>query len=104
MLQPSINTRIGSRESNLIPLYEHLYKYPLVEALLERRSRRFGKGMHLQGGPLTYSSAQRPQPLTIEEEAALAFAACGITGYVTAEFPYERGGNKMTQFVGRTAA
>src|SRR5439155_25219830 len=32
------------------------------------------------------------------------FAACGITGYVTAEFPYERGGNKMTQFVGRTAA
>ena len=38
-----------------MPLHEHLYKYPLVEALLERRSRRFGKGMHLQGGPLTYS-------------------------------------------------
>jgi hypothetical protein len=86
--------------------------YPLLEALLHRRSRRFGKGMKLEGGPLAYTSAQAPEPLTVEEEAALAFAACGITGYALAELPFAAapasatgaGGNIMTHFVGRTAA
>src|SRR5919198_1737339 len=88
---------------------ERLARYPLLEALIERRSRRFGKGMRLEGGPLAFTSASPPQPLTIEEEAALAFAACGITGNVLAELPYERsgtpessGGNIMAQFIGRT--
>ncbi len=39
--------------------------YPLLEALIERRSRRFGKGMHLDGGPLSYQSERPPQPLTV---------------------------------------
>ncbi len=85
--------------------------YPLFEALLHRRSRRFAKGMTLPSGPLAYASAHPPDPLSFEEEAALAFAACGITGYALAELPYEPGagpetggGNIMTHFVGRTAA
>jgi hypothetical protein len=92
-------------------LQERLADYPLVQALCERRSRRFGKGMRLSGGPLSYASDQPPQPLTLEEEAALAFAACGITGYALAELPYQTGqepesgsGNIMAQFVGRTVA
>jgi hypothetical protein len=67
--------------------------------------------MHLHGGPLAYESAERPERLSLEEEAALAFAACGITGYALAELPYQTGGlrnassgNIMTHFVGRTAA
>jgi hypothetical protein len=79
--------------------------------MIERRSRRFGKGMSLNGGPLAYSSTLSPQPLSMEEEAALAFAACGITGPALAELPYESGdapeagsGNIMTHFVGRTVA
>jgi hypothetical protein len=66
--------------------------------------------MKLNGGPLAFESARAPQPLTIDEEAALAFAACGVTGYALAELPYETGnvpeaggGNIMKQFVGRTA-
>lgn len=66
--------------------------------------------MNLNGGPLAYISREAPLPLTSQEEAALAFAACGITGYATAELPYESGsapnaggGNIMKQFVGRTA-
>lgn len=78
--------------------------YPLLEALLHRRSRRFAKGMKLEGGPLSYASAKPPEPLTLEEEAALAFAACGITGYALADLPYDVGGNIMTHFFGRTAA
>jgi hypothetical protein len=89
---------------------ERLERYPLLEALIRRRSRRFAVGMILNGGPLAYQSARAPEPLSFEEEAALAFAACGVTGYALAELPYETGsipdaggGNIMKQFVGRTA-
>jgi hypothetical protein len=92
-------------------VYDSLARYPLLDALTERRSRRFGKGMSLNGGPLAYQSTHAPQPLSIEEEAALAFAGCGITGFALAELPYESGnvpeaggGNIMTHLVSRTAA
>jgi hypothetical protein len=90
---------------------ERVARYPLMEALLERRSRRFGYGMNLNGGPLAYDSSHAPQPLTLGEEAALAFAGCGITGYTVADLPYESGaapeaggGNILINFVGRTVA
>jgi hypothetical protein len=90
---------------------ERMARYPLLEALLERRSRRFGYGMNLNGGPLAYDSARAPQPLALEEEAALAFAGCGITGPVVADLPYDSGeaheaggGNIMINLVGRTVA
>ena len=90
---------------------EQLAGYPLLEALIERRSRRFGNGMRLNGGPLYYKSVRPPQPLTLDEEAALAFAGCGINGYTLAELPYESGavpeaggGNIIINFVGRTVA
>ena len=89
---------------------ERLAQYSLLEALLARRSRRFGKGMRLNGGPLAYESAHEPEPLSLADEAALAFAACGITGYTMAELPYQAGdvaeaggGNIIVHFVGRTA-
>src|ERR1051325_11246738 len=90
---------------------ERLAHYPLIDALIKRRSRRFGTGMRLENNPLAFASVVRPQPLTLEEEALLAFAACGITGNVLAELPYEpvadpesAGGNIMAQFIGRTVA
>jgi hypothetical protein len=49
--------------------------------------------------------------LSLEEEAAMAFAGCGITGFALAELPYQTGalkeagsGNIMTHFIGRTVA
>jgi hypothetical protein len=88
-----------------------LNDYPLFEALLRRRSRRFAPGLNLQGGPLAYASEHSPLPLNLEEQAALAFAACGITGHALAELPYADsaepetgGGNIMMHLVGRTAA
>ena len=89
---------------------KQLAHYSLLDALLARRSRRFGKGMRLNGGPLAYASVHEPEPLSLAEEAALAFAACGITGYTMAELPYQAGdvagaggGNIIMNFVGRTA-
>src|ERR1700738_5196317 len=88
---------------------KQLAHYSLLDALLARRSRRFGKGMCLNGGPLAYASAHEPDPLSLVEEAALAFAACGITGYTLAELPYQTGevaeaggGNIIVHLVGRT--
>ena len=89
---------------------KQLAHYSLLDALLARRSRRFGKGMRLNGGPLAYASVHEPEPLSLAEEAALAFAVCGITGYTMAELPYQAGdvagaggGNIIMNFVGRTA-
>jgi hypothetical protein len=56
-------------------------KVPLFDVLLRRRSRRVGLGMAIPAGPFQYTSPHTPFPLTEDEEAALAFAACGITGY-----------------------
>jgi hypothetical protein len=85
--------------------------YPLLEALISRRSRRFARGMSMNGGPLQYESTREPEPLSLEEEAALAFAGCGITGPTLAELPYESGGeneagsgNIIVNLVGRTVA
>lgn len=65
---------------------EHLTGYPLLEALLERRSRRFSTGMEIEAGPTAYSSDQDPQPLTETEQAILTLAACGITGPALADW------------------
>ena len=83
-----------------------LGSYPLLTALRERRSRRFGLGMKLPDGPLAFASRHPPAPLTEEEEAALAFAACGITGHALADLCYAPGGGGgiMAGLVGRTIA
>ena len=48
---------------------------PLMDVLLARRSRRFAFGSTLQGSALAYHSDSAPVPLSIDEEAILAFAS-----------------------------
>lgn len=80
--------------------------YPFLTALRERRSRRFALGMKIPAGPLAYESRHPHQPLTEDEEAALIFAASGITGHALADLCYARGegGAIMGGLVGRTIA
>lgn len=82
---------------------QQLFTYPLIDALLGRRSRRFGLGMVMPAGPLAYKSRHRSRPLTVEEEAILAFAAAGVTGYALADLCYApgQGGNIMNGLIGR---
>jgi hypothetical protein len=81
-------------------------KATLFEVLLNRRSRRVGLGMSIPAGPFQYASARPPIPLTEDEEAALAFAACGITGYALADLSYGNGegGSMLAGRLGRTVA
>jgi hypothetical protein len=87
-------------------LIEELDRYPLWSALRERRSRRFGRGMKIPGGPLAYESKLKPVPLSEDEEAAMVFAACGITGHALADLCYAKdgGGSIMAGLVARTIA
>src|SRR5215813_2341932 len=80
-------------------------KATLFQVLLRRRSRRVGLGMVIPSGPFQYTSPHRPIPLTEEEEAALAFAACGVTGYALADLSYGagEGGSMLVGRLGRTA-
>jgi hypothetical protein len=80
--------------------------YPLLTALRERRSRRLGLGMKIPAGPLAYESRHKPRPLTEDEEAAMVFAACGITGHALADLCYTKdgGGGIMAGLVARTIA
>lgn len=80
--------------------------FSLWAALLSRRSRRFAAGLELPAGPLAFGSRFAPVPLTTDEEAALVFAAAGITGPALADlgFAAGQGGNIMAGLVGRTIA
>ncbi|MDR8391971.1 hypothetical protein NC796_12505 [Aliifodinibius sp. S!AR15-10] len=76
----------------------------LIKILKGRRSRRFGLGMEMESGPMAYKSRHEGLPLTEEEEALLAYAACGITGHALGDLVYDRGqgGTIMAGLSGRT--
>lgn len=88
------------------PLLEQIANFPLLAALRERRSRRFGLGMKIPAGPLAYQSRHKPRPLSEDEEAAMVFAACGVTGHALADLCYskEGGGGIMAGLVARTVS
>ena len=60
--------------------------------------------MAMDAGPLAYRSRHPGLRLTEGEEALLAFAACGITGYALADLAFGpgQGGTIMAGLVGRT--
>lgn len=97
-MTPATRTPLDSRES--------LESFPLLTALRERRSRRFGLGMKIPAGPLAHASRHPAEPLSEAEEAALVFAACGVTGHALADLAYAKGGGGsiMAGLVARTIA
>src|SRR5262249_11477718 len=64
----------------LLPQVEKAWNFPLFEAIVGRRSRRFGFGMELGHGPFSYKSDKAPVPLDEAETAILIAAATGVTG------------------------
>jgi hypothetical protein len=60
---------------------EEAVRFPLVEALLGRRARRFSVGSELPDGPLAYTSTQPPLPLDELEQMLVLTATTGNTGW-----------------------
>src|SRR5262245_52412946 len=59
-----------------------LFSYPLMSAITERRTRRVARGTSIESGPISYTSSNKPSPLTPLEEAILVVST-GMTGRVT---------------------
>lgn len=60
---------------------EQAVQYPLIEALHNRRARRFSMGAELPDGPLAYKSKHKPIPLNDMEQMMVLTAAAGNTGW-----------------------
>ena len=64
------------KNTKIPPGLEDTLSFPLIEALLGRRSRRFFMGAEIPDGVLAYKSRHEPVPLT-DLEKLLIVAACG---------------------------
>jgi hypothetical protein len=62
------------------PLTDFL-DFPLFEAMMGRRARRFGLGMEIPSGPLAFSSRAAPEPLSELERSTLIVAGTGVSGW-----------------------
>lgn len=82
--------------------YKAALKYPLFDAIFNRRSRRFGLGMELTDSSLEFKSSAPPIPLDEIEEALLVWAGTGLTGLCLADLPPETGIDLLCQWTGRT--
>ena len=64
------------------PGLRDLFRYPLMSAITERRTRRVARGVSIQSGAISYKSENAPAPLSPIEEAVLVVAT-GLTNRVT---------------------
>ncbi|MEZ4466826.1 MAG: hypothetical protein R3F60_01515 [bacterium] len=69
------------------PGLEDLFNYPLMSALVERRTRRVARGVSIKAGPLSHESTNAPEPLSPLEEAVLVLTAIGVTGITMHDGP-----------------
>ena len=88
----------GLKPEGLPPQVDAAWDYPLFDAIMGRRSRRFGLGMEMEGGPFRYRSEKRPVPLDDLETAMLVAAATATTGPILAETEYPGG---MVKTIGK---
>lgn len=86
------------------------WNYPLLQAIFQRRARRFPLGAEMPGGVAPFKSNRPPIPLDEIEEAMLVMAATGLSGLNLSDLPFSDAagsswcGNTMIQFTGRTYA
>jgi hypothetical protein len=91
------------------PGLEALFRYPLMSALTERRTRRISRGTSVLASGLSYTSSNAPAPLSPVEEAVLIVSS-GLTAPTMEDGPLQipGGGAELgTPFmnvVGRSAS
>ncbi|MDQ4012759.1 MAG: hypothetical protein M3146_03420 [Thermoproteota archaeon] len=66
---------------HLLNALEVVTRFPLIQAIAGRRSRRFCVGAEIPEGPLAFKSNQKPIPLTELEQLLLLTSMPGSTGW-----------------------
>lgn len=92
---------MGITERNEV---KELFKYPLIEAISRRRTRRFPVGCALERGSMQHKSERKPMPLNDIETAILCWAGAGITGAISGDLCTAGMGNTFGTWVGRAVA
>ncbi len=77
-----------------------LFRYPLLEAIAHRRSRRFPLGCTLPEGATQYASKHPAVPLNDIETAILCWSGAGITGSITGDLSTKTGGGGFASWLG----
>ena len=85
----------------------NLLDYPLMNAIFGRRARRFGLGMRIPSGPLTFTSRHDPVPLSELERSLLLAVGTGVSGW-SFGVPFgpdrpDQHAHYSVRFTGRTA-
>ncbi len=60
---------------------EQVSRFPILSALMGRRSRRFSAGAHIESGPFAFKSNKEVQPLTEIERSLIISTMAGNTGW-----------------------
>jgi hypothetical protein len=69
------------QSDNLENTVSELLRFPLMEALIGRRSRRFCMGAEIPDGIFAFKSKQKPMPLSELEQLILLSSMGGVTGW-----------------------
>ena len=84
----TVEKSLGKSSDAGLVLTEHerkalqdLVRYPLTEAIFQRRSRRFLRGAEIPDGKLAYKSRYKPEPLSELERLLLVTTVAGKTGW-----------------------
>lgn len=83
---------------------ETIFKYPLLEAISRRRTRRFPMGCHLPYGSMPHKSEKVPVPLADTETALLCWVGGGVTGAVASDLNTKGMGSTFCTWLGRPFA
>ena len=89
--------------SQIAEALDELGRFPLVEALYGRRSRRFPLGGEIPDGPLAYRSRHDPMPLSEIERLLVLTACAGTTGWHYAITRHERYAPHLSNYSGGAA-
>lgn len=71
-----------NRIPGIPPGIKEAVRFPLIEALLGRRARRFALGASIPDGPLAFTSQHNPIPLSELEQMMVLLAVGGNTGWL----------------------
>jgi hypothetical protein len=82
---------------------DQLARFPLLDALYGRRSRRFALGDTIPDGPLAFESRHDPMPLTSLERMLVLTAMGGTTGWHYSITRHERYAPHMSNYSGGAA-